>query len=236
MQIERSEKHDFVPNPPTNHSDLLCRLTTTLTIVNASYADANGTYALAVTYFTNINVSVNISFSVSIAEANFKKGEVKFIFDSKAHVRAKRVCAELVASAGVVYFWCVWRHAVTGACMWHSYRACQAIKPAIGPSKLLVPFPLKLLKQTMLVQMLTCNFIIIINTKKLFEIEKDIVHEVARGDKHNLRKSADHKVQISLLIDLNQGLADLCFWMCRISQIVFITSSHLTHNFFFYFQ
>ena len=30
--------------------------------------------------------------------------------------------------------------------------------------------------------------------QKLLEIEKDIVREVARGDKHYLRKSADRKL------------------------------------------
>ena len=35
-----------------------------------------------------------------------------------------------------------------------------------------------------------------INTKKLLEIEKEIVREVARGDKPYLRKSTDRKAQI----------------------------------------
>ena len=30
---------------------------------------------------------------------------------------------------------------------------------------------------------------------KLFEIEKEIARQVAQGDKHSLRKSADHKEQ-----------------------------------------
>ena len=33
--------------------------------------------------------------------------------------------------------------------------------------------------------------------QKLLEIEKEIVREVARGDQHYVRKSADHKAQIS---------------------------------------
>ena len=33
--------------------------------------------------------------------------------------------------------------------------------------------------------------------KKLLEIEKEILREVFRGDKHNLRKSANCKSQIS---------------------------------------
>ena len=35
--------------------------------------------------------------------------------------------------------------------------------------------------------------------QKLLEIEKEIVREVARGDKPYLRKSTDRKAQISLL-------------------------------------
>ena len=34
------------------------------------------------------------------------------------------------------------------------------------------------------------------NTRKLLEIEKEIVREVARGDKPYLRKSTDRKTQI----------------------------------------
>ena len=37
------------------------------------------------------------------------------------------------------------------------------------------------------------------NTKKLLEIEKEIVREVVRGDKPYLRKSTDRKAQISPL-------------------------------------
>ena len=35
---------------------------------------------------------------------------------------------------------------------------------------------------------------------------------------------------------LNERLPDLCFAICRFSQVRFITPSHLTHNLFFYFQ
>ena len=35
---------------------------------------------------------------------------------------------------------------------------------------------------------------------------------------------------------LNERLSDLCFAICRFSQVRFITPSHLTHNLFFYFQ
>ena len=33
--------------------------------------------------------------------------------------------------------------------------------------------------------------------KKLLEIEKEIVHEVAQGDEHYQRESADRKAQVS---------------------------------------
>ena len=36
--------------------------------------------------------------------------------------------------------------------------------------------------------------------------------------------------------ELNERLPDLCFAICRFSQVRFITPSHLTHNLFFYFQ
>ena len=35
---------------------------------------------------------------------------------------------------------------------------------------------------------------------------------------------------------LNERLPDLCFAICRFSQVRFVTQSHLTHNLFFYFQ
>ena len=40
------------------------------------------------------------------------------------------------------------------------------------------------------------------------------------GDKHHLRKSADRKAQISPVSETN--LPDLCFSICRFSQVVFI--------------
>ena len=40
------------------------------------------------------------------------------------------------------------------------------------------------------------------------------------GDKHHLRKSADRKAQISSVSGTN--LPDLCFSICRFSQVVFI--------------
>ena len=46
------------------------------------------------------------------------------------------------------------------------------------------------------------------NTKKLLEIEKEIVRDVVRGDKHNLRKSASCKAQISAMCRVND--TDLC--------------------------
>ena len=75
------------------------------------------------------------------------------------------------------------------------------------------------------------------NTKKLLEIDKEIVREVARGDKPYLRKSTDRKAQISRFsVKLNECRPDLCFAICRFSQVRFLTPSHLTHNLFFYFQ
>ena len=50
---------------------------------------------------------------------------------------------------------------------------------------------------------------VIINTKKLLEIEKEIVREVVRGDKHNLRKSANRNAQISVINSAH--CTDLCF-------------------------
>ena len=71
---------------------------------------------------------------------------------------------------------------------------------------------------------------------KLLEIEKEIVREVARGDKPYLRKSTDRKAQIRKAFVQFSRLHDLCFAICRFSQVRFITPSHLTHNLFFYFQ
>ena len=71
--------------------------------------------------------------------------------------------------------------------------------------------------------------------QKLLEIEKEIVREVARGDKSYLRKSTDRKAQIRRAFRSVQR-TDLCFAICRFSQVRFITPSHLTHNLFFYFQ
>ena len=44
---------------------------------------------------------------------------------------------------------------------------------------------------------------------KLLEIEKEIVREVVRGDKHNLRKSANRNAQISVIHSAHY--TDLCF-------------------------
>ena len=68
--------------------------------------------------------------------------------------------------------------------------------------------------------------------KELLEVEKEIVREVARGDKPSLRKSTDRKCKSVR----NERLPDLCFAICRFSQGRFITPSRLTHNLFFYFQ
>ena len=69
--------------------------------------------------------------------------------------------------------------------------------------------------------------------QKLLEIEKVIVREVV-GDKHNLRKSANCKAQISTMCGVND--TDLCIAICRFSQVVFVTSNNFTHNLLFYFQ
>ena len=68
---------------------------------------------------------------------------------------------------------------------------------------------------------------------KLLEIEKEIVREVARGDKPYLRKSTDRKAQIRKAFVQVSGL--ICA-LRFVSQVRFITPSHLTHNLFFYFQ
>ena len=68
----------------------------------------------------------------------------------------------------------------------------------------------------------------------LLEIEKEIVREVVRGDKHNLRKPANCKAQISIVCGVND--TDLCVAICRFSQVVFVTSNNFTHNLLFYFQ
>ena len=51
--------------------------------------------------------------------------------------------------------------------------------------------------------------------QKLLEIEKEIVREVARGDKHSLRKFADRKAHISMalvpLSRLNRALRSAAF-------------------------
>ena len=67
-------------------------------------------------------------------------------------------------------------------------------------------------------------------------MEKEILREVARvHEPYYLRKSADRKVQTSKGF-CSAHRTDLCFATCRISQVVFITSSKLTHNLFFYFH
>ena len=58
------------------------------------------------------------------------------------------------------------------------------------------------------------------------EIEKEIVREVVRGDKHNLRKSANCKAQISAICGVND--TDLCVAICRFSQVVFVTLNNFT--------
>ena len=67
-----------------------------------------------------------------------------------------------------------------------------------------------------------------INTKKLLEIEKEIVREVVRGDKHNLRKSANRNAQISAIHSAH--CSDLCFAICRFSQVVFVRDLEQRHT------
>ena len=69
---------------------------------------------------------------------------------------------------------------------------------------------------------------------KLLEIEKEIMREVVRGDKHNLRKSVNCKARISSICGVKD--TDLCIGICRFSQAAFVTSNNFTHNLFFYFQ
>ena len=52
--------------------------------------------------------------------------------------------------------------------------------------------------------------------QKLFEIEKEIVCEVARGDKPYLRKSTDRKAQISPLDWTN------AFLICALQSVDFL--------------
>ena len=67
---------------------------------------------------------------------------------------------------------------------------------------------------------------------KLLEIDKEIVREVVRGDKNNLRKSANRDAQISVIHAIH--CTDLCFAICRFSPVVFVTSSNFTHNLLFF--
>ena len=60
-----------------------------------------------------------------------------------------------------------------------------------------------------------------------------MVREVVRGYKHNLRKSANRNAQISVIHSAHY--TDLCFAICRFSQVVFVTSNNFTHNLLFLF-
>ena len=53
------------------------------------------------------------------------------------------------------------------------------------------------------------------------------MREVVRGDKHNLRKSANRNAQISVIHSAH--CTDLCFAICRFSQVVFVTSIEQLH-------
>ena len=50
--------------------------------------------------------------------------------------------------------------------------------------------------------------------------------DVVRGDKYNLRKSANRNAQISVIHSAH--CTDLCFAICRFSQVVFVTSNNVT--------
>ena len=78
-----------------------------------------------------------------------------------------------------------------------------------------------------------CGFCSWALVQKLSEIEKEIVREVVWGDKQNLRKSANCKAQISVH---SAHCNDLCFAICRFSQVVFVTSNNFTHSLLFYFR
>ena len=54
------------------------------------------------------------------------------------------------------------------------------------------------------------------------------MREVVRGDKHNLRKSANRNAQISVIHSAH--CTDLCVAICRFSQVVFVTSNNFTHK------
>ena len=64
---------------------------------------------------------------------------------------------------------------------------------------------------------------------------KEIVREVALGV-INLTWENLQIASTNQSAELNERLPDLCFAICRFSHVRFITPSHLTHNFFFYFQ
>ena len=64
--------------------------------------------------------------------------------------------------------------------------------------------------------------------------QRFMVREFVRGDKNNLRKSANCKAQISTMCGVND--TDLCVEICRFSQVVFVTSNNFSHNLLFFFQ
>ena len=72
------------------------------------------------------------------------------------------------------------------------------------------------------------------NTKNYWKIEKEIVREVARGDKPYQKIYRSQSTNQEGVRSAHR--TDLCFAICRSSQVRFITPSHLTHNLFFYFQ
>ena len=61
----------------------------------------------------------------------------------------------------------------------------------------------------------------LINTKNYWKQKKRLCVRLRSGDKHHLRKSSDRKAQ-NQSGDQNERLPDLCFSICRFSQVVFI--------------
>ena len=69
----------------------------------------------------------------------------------------------------------------------------------------------------------------------VLEIEKESVREVVRGGKHNLKKSANRKAQISVIHPAY--CAELCFAICRFSRDVFFFHLEQLHaHLLSYFQ
>ena len=73
------------------------------------------------------------------------------------------------------------------------------------------------------------------HTKSYWKLKKRLSVRLRSGDKHHLRKSADHKAQISPVSETN------AFLICALRSADFLgwclsPERNLTHNLFFYFQ